>query len=151
MKIILYNGKIYVEKDNFQKSILIEDGIIKEVGTNEEILKNEADRIINLDGKTVLPGFNDSHLHLLGIGSAMSSCNLTSARSIDNVIELGREFSKVNPGLIAMQGRGWNQDYFITGEHRMITRHDLDKISTVIPIVFTRVCGHVATGNTKAN
>lgn len=150
MRMILSNGKIYIEKDNFQEAILIEDGIIKEVGTNEDILKNKAHKIIDLKGKTVLPGLNDSHLHLLGVGSAMSSCVLISARSIDDVIQLGRDFLESNPDLVALYGRGWNQDYFTTGEHRMITRHDLDKISTEIPIVFTRVCGHMATSNTKA-
>jgi len=150
LRTILINGKIYVEKSNFQQAIFIENGIIKEVGTNEKILKNNADNIIDLQGKTVLPGFNDSHMHLLGIGEFMSTCNLTSAKSIDDVIKLGRKFIKDNDNLTVLKGRGWNQDYFTTGEKRPLTRFDLDKISTEIPIVFTRVCGHVAVGNTKA-
>lgn len=150
MRTILWNGKIYVEKNNFQQAIFIENGIIKEVGTNEEILRNDAYNIIDLQGKTVLPGFNDSHMHLLGVGEFMSSCNLTSAKSIDEVIKLGRKFIKENDSLPVLKGRGWNQDYFTTGERRLLTRFDLDKISTEIPIVFSRVCGHVAVGNTKA-
>ena len=150
MRTILKNGKIYVEKNNFQEAILIENGIIKEVGTNEEILKNNVDNIIDLQGKTVLPGFNDSHLHISSVGDAMSSCDLTSARSIDDIIEIGRKFIEDNPGINALYGRGWNQDYFVTGEKRLINRFDLDKISTEIPIVFDRVCIHVAVGNTKA-
>lgn len=150
MRTILKNGKIYVEKNNFQEAILIENGIIKQVGTNEDILKNYADNIVDLQGKTVLPGLNDSHMHLLGMGEFMSSCSLTSAKSIDNVIEIGRKFIRENDGLAVLKGRGWNQDYFTTGEKRLLTRVDLDKISTEIPIVFSRVCGHVAVGNTKA-
>lgn len=150
MKTILKNGKIYVEKNDFREAIFIENGIIKQVDTNEEILKNNADMVVDLQGKTVLPGFNDSHLHLLSVGKFMNICNLTSAKSIDDIIELGRNFIKSNDKLTVLQGRGWNQDYFISGEKRLLTRHDLDKISTEIPIVFTRVCGHVAVGNTKA-
>lgn len=150
MKTILKNCKIYVEKSNFQEAIFIENGIIQQVGKNEEILKNNADNIIDLQGKTVLPGFNDSHLHLSWIGDAMSSCNLVPAKSIDDVIRLGKDFINKNKELKVLNGRGWNQDYFTSGEKRILNRFDLDKISTEIPIVFDRVCGHVSVGNTKA-
>lgn len=147
---ILKNGKIYVEKNNFCEAVLIENGVIKEIGTNEEILKNNSDNIIDLQEKTVLPGFNDSHLHIASVGDSISSCDLTSARSIDDIIEIGRKYIKENKGLTALYGRGWNQDYFVSGEKRLINRFDLDKISTEIPIVFDRVCIHVAVGNSKA-
>ena len=150
MNTILTNGKFYIDKNNFQESIFIENGVIKEVGSNVEILKNQADNIIDLQGKTVLPGLNDSHLHLYQIGEAMSLCDLVPAKSINDVIEIGRQFLEKNKGLKFLKGRGWNQDYFISGESRLLNRFDLDKISTEIPIVFDRVCGHVVTGNTKA-
>lgn len=150
MKTILKNGKVYVEKNNFKEAIFIEDGIIKEVGTNENIMKYEADKIIDLGGKTVLPGLNDSHLHLSNVGSSMTSLNLTQAKSIDEIIELGRKFIEKNRGIKALFGSGWNQDNFTSGEKRLLTRHDLDMISTEIPIVLERVCVHVAVGNTKA-
>ena len=150
MNTILKNGKIYIEKNIFKEAILIEDGIVKEIGSTEEILKNPCDNIIDLQGKTVLPGLNDSHLHLYQVGEAMSSCNLVPAKSIDDVIEIGKKFLEENEGIRFIKGRGWNQDYFISGEARLLNRFDLDKISTEIPIVFDRVCGHVVTGNTKA-
>lgn len=149
MKTILKNCKIYVEKNNFQEAIFIDNGVIQQVGTNEEILKNIADNIIDLQGKTVLPGFNDSHLHMSHMGDAMSSCNLTSAKSIDEIIQLGKKFIEENKNITVLSGRGWNQDYFTSGEKRLLNRFDLDKISTEIPIVFDRVCGHVSVGNTK--
>lgn len=150
MNTILTNGKIYIDKNNFQESIFIENGIIKEVGSNVAILKNQANNIIDLQGKTVLPGLNDSHLHIYQVGEAMSLCNLVPAKSIDDVIEIGKHFLEENEGINFLKGRGWNQDYFISGESRLLNRFDLDKISTEIPIVFDRVCGHVVTGNTKA-
>lgn len=150
MKTILKNGKIYIEKNNFQEAIIIDNGIIEKVGTNEEIQKSDADNVIDLQGKTVLPGLNDSHMHLSLIGDAMTSCNLTSSKSIDETIKLGMNFLEKNKNIVALYGRGWNQDYFISGEKRLLNRFDLDKISAEIPIVFERVCGHVSVGNTKA-
>lgn len=150
MKTILKNGKIYVEKNNFQEALFIENGVIKQVGTNEDILKNNADNIIDLEGRTALPGFNDSHLHLSLVGDALTSCNLVPAKSIDDVVDLGRKFLEENTTLPVLYGRGWNQDYFASGEKRLLNRLDLDKISTEIPIVFDRVCCHVSVGNTKA-
>src|SRR5690606_32717639 len=150
LRTILKNGKIYVDKNIFKEALLIEDGIIKLVGSNEEVANYSTDKIIDLEGKTVLPGFNDSHLHISSIGASMNTCKLTQAKSIDDIIQIGREFLKNNQNLKVLYGRGWNQDYFTSGERRLITRFDLDKISTEIPIVFDRVCGHVSVGNTKA-
>lgn len=150
MKTILKNGKFYIKKNIFKEAVLIEDDIIRQVDTNEEILKNNADKIIDLEGKTVIPGLNDSHMHISLVGDAMTSCNLTSAKSIDDVIEAGRNFIRINPGIRAVKGRGWNQDNFKEGEKRNLNRFDLDKISTDIPVVFERVCGHISSGNTKA-
>lgn len=150
MSTILINGKIYISKGNFGEAVFIQDGIIQQVGSNEDILKNSADTVIDLQGKTVLPGLNDSHMHLWGLGEAMTTCNLTSAKSIEEVIQLGKDFLEANKDIVALAGRGWNQDYFINGEKRIPNRHDLDRISSEIPIVFQRVCGHVYIGNTKA-
>lgn len=150
MQIILCNGKIYVEKNNFQEAMLIEGGIIKEVGTNKEILLNPADKIVDLNGKTVIPGLNDSHLHLYSFGEAMSSCDLTISQSMDDAIGIGKKFLEDNTNIDILYGRGWNQDYFTQGEARMFDRNDLDKISTEIPVIYNRVCGHVIVGNSKA-
>ena len=150
MKTILSSGKIYIEKNIFAEAALIENGIIREIGTNEEIKKNIVDKIVDLNGKTVLPGLNDSHLHLVLTGDAMRTCNLNSAKSIDDIIKLGRDFLKNNQNIKVLVGQGWNQDLFNTGEIRLLNRFDLDKISSDIPIIFDRVCTHVSASNTKA-
>lgn len=150
MKTALVNGKVYIHKNHFQEALLIENGIIKKVGTNEDIKKHSVDKIINLEGKTVIPAFNDSHLHLIGLGSFMNTLNLKEAKSIEEIIISGRKFIEKNKEIKALYGRGWNQDNFLTGEKRLLNRHDLDKISTEIPIVLDRVCGHLLVTNTKA-
>ena len=83
--IAFINGKIYtVETDSpWVEAILIEDGKISELGTNDLVLqrKKKSTRLIDLKGKMVLPGFHDSHVHVLEGGFALGLCNLNSLKS----------------------------------------------------------------------
>lgn len=153
MQTIIYNAKIYVNKGQFAQALLIEDDIIRQVGTTQQILEAAAADSTKIDaaGRTVIPGLNDSHLHIHGVGTALSSVPLYGSASIAEVIERSREFLKKNPPApgSVITGRGWNQDYF-TDERRLLTRQDLDQITTEVPIIFSRACGHMVVCNTKA-
>jgi predicted amidohydrolase YtcJ len=152
MKTVIFNGKIYVERDNFQEAVLFEDGIIKAVGKNEEILSIAGDaEKIDCEGKTVIPGLNDSHMHLLMVGEVLSEAPTGEATSVEDMVERCKKFAADNPQLVAkgMHSQGWNQDLFEKGKVRLPNRHDLDKISTEYPIVLERVCGHTCAVNTK--
>jgi predicted amidohydrolase YtcJ len=152
MRTILHSGKIYQEKGKFCEALLIEDGVIVKTGTSEQILKLYEDDtdIIDLMDSTVVPGFNDSHLHFYYHGVTMASVNVYGSTSVEEVIEKGRTFLNQHPQHSGyLWGRGWNQNQF-TGEKRMLTKDDLDKISTDIPIVLGRACGHVTVCNSKA-
>ena len=153
MNTIYFNGKIYLERDHFATAMLVKDGLIERVGSLEEVsaLSNETCERVDLEGKTVIPGFNDSHLHILSVGQALACVVLHGVTSLSGILEKGREFLAANPmeaGDVLI-GRGWNQDYF-TDESRMPTRYDLDKITTEYPIIYTRACGHICVGNSKA-
>ena len=151
MQKVIYNGKIYIENDHFEEAILIDDNMITMIGSNEEVLMSAENAIlIDCEGKTVIPGLNDAHLHLLNMALGSAQVQLNHCRSISDLIDSGRFFIKENPELTkdGLGGRGWNQDYF--NDQRMPDRHDLDKISTTIPIVLRRVCGHSLVTNTKA-
>lgn len=149
MKTILKNAKIYISSGHFAEALSIEDGIIMQIGNFEDIEQSNIDEVIDIQGKTILPGLNDSHLHLASVGEFIMSCDLTAATSIDDVIEIGKTFlDKHSPPILV--GRGWNQDFFDPSDKRMINKNDLDRISTEIPIIFSRVCGHVSVGNSKA-
>ena len=153
MEKIVIKGKVLVETGEFAEAIAIDNGYIMAVGTTEEVLKlkNEDTEIIDVNGKLVLPGLNDSHLHLYNLGSFLSSLNLYGLTSIEAIINAGKKYiSSHNLGHNqTVIGRGWNQDYF-TDEKRILNRHDLDLISTDFPIYFKRACGHVTVCNTKA-
>lgn len=153
LKTLLYNGKIYLEREKFDEAILIEDGIILKTGKNEELLKEIDDNCKKIDckGKTVVPGFNDSHMHLLWFGQGLSNVNINNCKSIEELIERCKNFITQYPERTkyVLHSSGWNQDLF-EKEKRILTRHDLDKISTEIPIILERVCGHILATNTKA-
>lgn len=154
MNTLFLNGKIATldGKNNFYEAMGIKDNLIDFLGTNAEgkNLESSYDQIIDLKGRVVLPGFNDSHLHLLNYGYTLEKMDLTKLTSIDEIIEAGKEFIAKRPAgtLNCLLGRGWNQDKLI--ENRFPTREDLDKISTEIPVILTRVCGHIAVCNSKA-
>lgn len=155
MDTIFINGKVYTVDPNrsIKEAIAIKNGIIEGVGTNEEVLslKDKNTEIIDLKGNLTLPGFNDSHMHLVNVGYTLTMVSLHGVNSID---EIGKRIlayideNKLEKGSW-IRGTGWNQDYF-QEEKRFPTRHDLDKISTEYPIIITRTCGHVAVGNSLA-
>ncbi|MEA5040551.1 MAG: amidohydrolase [Clostridiaceae bacterium] len=149
---ILFNGKIYQEREKFAQAVLIEDGVIRMVGNNDEVLALAApdcDRI-DCEGKTVIPGLNDSHMHLLMVGESLAQVNISGCTSIEEMVARCKKFMAENPDACrhGLHSVGWNQDSF-TGDKRIPTRYDLDKISTEIPIVLERICGHIVTGNSK--
>lgn len=153
MKQILFNSKIYIEKGHFQEAILIKDGIIEAIGSNEEI-RSLADKdtvIIDCHGLTMIPGLNDSHLHLMQFAEASSQAQIENCKSIDEIILICREFIAQHPDKVinGLHSSGWNQDLF-TDDKRIPDCHDLDKISTEIPVVLERVCGHIVSANSKA-
>ena len=153
MKRILHHGKVYVEKDVFSEAVFIEDGIIKAVGSNDDILgmADGETELTDCGGKTLIPGLNDSHMHFMQLGETRNQADIDGVPSIDEMISRCRAFIEEHPEHVrnGLHAIGWNQDLF-TDEQRMPDRHDLDKISTEFPIVLERVCGHIVSSNTKA-
>lgn len=150
MDLILTNGIIYTmahESDTYA-SIAINGGQVKAIGDDLSHLADNNTQIIDLEGKIVVPGFNDSHIHLLGLGAALSQVDLSEARSKEDVIKLTQDFIQKNhiDKDQWITGRGWNQDYFDVKE--ILTADDLDEISTNHFIFLRRACGHVAACNT---
>lgn len=153
MKTIIYNGTIYIELGKFVSAILIEDDKIIKTGSDKEILALEDELTVKIDakGNSVLPGFHDSHMHLYNVGATLNCVPLYGVTSIEEVIWISKEFIKTHQPEknTFVLGRGWNQDYF-EKEKRILTKDDLDQISTEYPILLTRACGHMAVCNSKA-
>lgn len=152
MRFIFFNGKIIDPKDFQQEEALgIGDGRIVARGSLAHVKAALPDAtLVDLVGKTLLPGFNDSHMHLLGYGQSLYQVELSAAKSIDALIALSAAFiaQKKLPEGQWLMGRGWNQDRFDTP--KLPTREDLDKISCKHPIFLRRACGHIGIANTLA-
>jgi len=154
MDLILHNANIVtVDKKNLRaEAVAIKGRRISKIGPNQKILsfKNKNTKIIDLKGKTVVPGFNDSHMHILSYALNQEKANLNNCKGIEHLIEIVKDFIEKNN--IAkgnwVQGRGWNEKFF--EQERLPSRYDLDKISSQYPIILTRVCGHLGVINTLA-
>ena len=121
MKVILYNGKIRVSDNRFEEAILIEDGLIKKLGKNQDILKerDENTQEYDLGGRLALPVFNDSHMHFRNVGYNFSQIDRGKTKSIDEVRDLCREYIQKNE---IQKGRwiqcyGWNDDNWKDKRH----------------------------------
>lgn len=149
---IFYNGVIHTfdKQNTITEAIGIKNNKIAFVGSNEEAEKIDAKERINLYKHLVLPGFIDTHMHVLEYALTESSIKLFDCTSIKEAIEKGKDFIRENnKELNWIIGRGWNQNKF-TDERRFFTKADLDKISTEHPVIYCRVCCHAAVVNSLA-
>lgn len=88
-----------MDKDrNIYESVGVRGNKIQALGNNSQVLlsKKEGTKIIDLKGRTVLPGFNDSHMHLVNYGYSLTQVNLLGIRSIDEIKERVNNFIKDN-------------------------------------------------------
>ena len=154
MKTAYYNAQVYTGSLPLCQAFLVEDGRFLQTGTEEEMLAalRQEDRRVDLHGAFVCPGFNDSHMHLLGFGNTLRTAQLAPhTGSLSGMLEYVRSFLADHPPREGqwLLGRGWNQDFF-SDVHRMPDRHDLDAVSAEFPIMLTRACGHSCVVNTAA-
>ena len=130
------------------------DGVIVAMGDDERILALAKERgcdpeITDLAGRFVLPGFIDSHLHIVEYAMQDSMVHLEEARSfqdVKNAVAARLDWARANGKWISAVG--FNQDDWDV--KKMPTRKDLDEISEDVPITIRRACLHVSVCNTKA-
>lgn len=148
MRTIYYNGVVYTGQMPLQQAFLVEENKFILVGTDEAVLKQPAEKRVDLKGHFVCAGFNDSHMHLLNYGQVLTIAPLNKHTS--SLKEMLRCLEQAEPGRGGwILGRGWNQDYF-SDVNRMPNRFDLDCVSKEYPICAVRACGHALVVNSKA-
>ncbi|MEX2704517.1 MAG: amidohydrolase [Candidatus Freyrarchaeum guaymaensis] len=133
------------------EAVAIRDGKIIGVGSRDEVKSlfvDEEVRLIDLDGGTVLPGFTDCHIHLLGYGLMLNMLDLRGVKSIAEIKERLRKEAERRPGGSWIVGHGWDDS--LLAEGRLPTRWDLDEAAPDNPTSLMRVCGHITCVNSKA-
>lgn len=111
-------------------------------------LRYKGTEVVDLGGKTILPGLIDAHGHVLGLGHLRRQVDLVGTASLTQAMARVESFIRENPGSGWVLGRGWNQELWT--EQRYPTAVDLDAIAPTRPIYLARVDGHAAIANTRA-
>ncbi|WP_069649279.1 amidohydrolase [Caloranaerobacter ferrireducens] len=154
-KLFFFNGKILTMEDDYKEveSVVIEDNKINFCGSYKEGKKliNKDTKCIDLKGRTLLPGFNDSHMHLISYGLSKYKVDLSNADSISYMQRALKEFvnnEKVKVFKEWVLGQGWNQENFIEG--RLPNKDDIDKVIDDRPVFLSRACYHICVVNSMA-
>ena len=147
MKTIYYNGFVYTGELPLQEAFGVEDDRFFFAGSNRDALATEADSRVDLQGRFVCAGFNDSHMHLLNYGQTLTMAPL--AAHTGSLADMLACLKETPPSRGWILGRGWNQDSF-RDVSRMPNRWDLDQVSTEYHVCATRACGHALAVNSKA-
>jgi predicted amidohydrolase YtcJ len=148
--LLLTNGNVYTvtEKQPKAEAVAVKADRIVFVGSNEDAKKFQAAKIVDLHGRTVVPGFTDSHCHIFGIGEREMRLNLEGTNSLDDFLATVKErVDKTGPGKW-ITGRGWIETFWKPSQFP--TRHDLDKIAPSNPVFLTRGDGHASIANSAA-
>ncbi|WKN30875.1 amidohydrolase [Porifericola rhodea] len=126
------------------------------VGSNQEVKKwiGDSTQLIDLDGKTMTPGFIEGHAHFMGIGFNQMNLDLLSATSFEEVLQKVEEAVKnTRPG-VWINGRGWHQDKWDSLPDTMVrgfpVHEALSAISPDNPVYLKHASGHAALANAKA-
>jgi predicted amidohydrolase YtcJ len=147
----LLDGKIYTMNKTLScsEAVAVKGDQIVKVGSTEEVtyLIGKDTEIVYLDGRTVLPGFTDTHIHVADFGRFLMWMDLAAGSISQMQVLLGQRQEKTPAGKWIV-GRGWNETRFI--EKRLPTRFDLDVVSPNNPVIFYHQSGQIALVNSKA-
>ncbi len=148
--LILHNGKIYGSKpfQHFSEAIAIHENKIIAVGKNSDILSlsDRKSKVIDLHGKSILPGLTDSHLHLLHLAESLSkvNCDTKNIHECYNHLESRICSSNSEEWIL---GHGWDQNAWAGGFDDLNTLKNLPGQN---PIYLTAKSLHAAWANQKA-
>ncbi|MFO7951805.1 MAG: amidohydrolase [Bacillota bacterium] len=152
MDLIFHNGRILTMDQDQQEAeaVAVKNDKITAVGSNEEILalKEAGTEVINLKGRSLLPGFNDSHMHLVEYAENQAKVDLRYCKSVEEVTEAIRNFINERDVKKGEWVYGWGWDHGLFQEKRMLNRFDLDRASSEHSIAITRTCCHIMAVNT---
>ncbi len=152
MDCILFNGNLLTQDSAVTGSaVAIADGRIMAVGDDQSVrgLAQAHTLVIDLDQKTLIPGFDDAHAHVWKMGHLLTTMvDLRACTSFDEIADLlSNRHHSLSEGAW-LQGRGFNEAKLV--ERCRPTSEDLDRWVPDRPVVLTRTCGHIFVANSRA-
>ena len=152
-ELLFRNGTIHLFDDDRTtvESVRFENGVVAAAGTADEVEAGaDSPEVIDLGGKTMLPGFNDAHLHLVSLGLDRIETDLSSAESRGEALDaLERNAATTDEGAWVL-GFGYDESLWGVGEREYLALEELDAVSTNHPIAAVRVDGHTVSLNSAA-
>jgi predicted amidohydrolase YtcJ len=107
-----------------------------------------ATTVVDVGGRTVLPGLIDAHGHVIGLGQSLLSLDLVGTATLDELKSRLKDYAAANPGSSWLVGRGWNQELWPV--KAFPTAADLDSVVADRPVWLGRVDGHAGVANSAA-
>lgn len=156
--LLIHHGSLYTVNPDQPRAeaVASKEGRIVFVGSNEaaKAFIGPQTRQINLEGHTLIPGFIESHAHLMGLGHSKLNLDLSQVGNYDELIALVEEaVRKAKPGEW-IQGRGWHQSKWTPQPATMVrgfqTHHRLSEVSPNNPVWLKHASGHAGFANAKA-
>ncbi|MEE4296568.1 MAG: amidohydrolase, partial [Wenzhouxiangella sp.] len=158
---IYHNGPVITLDDDLPlaEAVAVTDGRILAVGTKAEVLALAGDntRLMDLEGKTLVPGFVESHGHTYMMGLQAATANLLpppdgDGADVASIQRLLTAWTEENAGVVDRVGWivGFGYDDSQLAEQRHPTRQELDAVSTDYPVVIIHQSGHLGVANSKA-
>ena len=158
---IWHGGPVITMNDTAMRAEAVaeKDGKILAVGTKDEVMTHQGGntQLIDLAGRTMIPGFVDSHGHVFGGGLQAMSANLLAppdgvVTDISSMQKMISDWVASNREIVEQVGLiiGFGYDNATLAEHRHPTRDELDEISVDIPVYVMHQSGHFGVANSKA-
>jgi predicted amidohydrolase YtcJ len=138
------------------EAVAVRGGRIAAVGSTAELraFVGAKTRVMDLQGRTLVPGFEDAHAHFLGIGFARLDVDLVGTPSYAEVVARVARAVKGRPAGEWVYGRGWHEEKWTTSTPRAVrgfpTHQALSAVSPDNPVILTRADGHAVLVNAKA-
>jgi predicted amidohydrolase YtcJ len=151
--LLFHNGLIHALDPGAPspEAVLVgDDGRIAALG-QRAALERPGVQLVDLAGRTLIPAFNDAHVHVVWLGMQLTrlvDCRIHVAPTIGAIVERLAARAGDLPAGAWVEGAGYNEAQLPEGRH--LSRADLDAASTAHPIVVTRTCGHIAVANSAA-
>ena len=112
--------------------------------------KAPGDRVVDLEGHTMLPAFIDAHSHFVGAANALRQCSLSSAESFAEIVELLQAFISENRLEKGPWVVGCNYDHNFLKEERHPDRYVLDQVGEGYPVLIVHASSHMGVANSLA-